>query len=115
MTADDTALVEKYLEYVRVEKRLATRTVDDKLREYVTFFSPSAKGVFIPEPALADAAAAWGVGYQKSDVKNAATYQVDHTSGVYLVDREGRRRVVWDYTQLTRVDRVVADVREVMR
>ena len=28
MTADDTALVEKYLEYVRVEKRLATRTVE---------------------------------------------------------------------------------------
>ncbi|WP_363708602.1 tyrosine recombinase XerC [Rhodoferax sp.] len=28
MTADDTALVEKYLEYVRVEKRLAMRTVE---------------------------------------------------------------------------------------
>nr|WP_315495498.1 tyrosine recombinase XerC [uncultured Rhodoferax sp.] len=28
MTADDTALVEKYLEYVRVEKRLAARTVE---------------------------------------------------------------------------------------
>ena len=28
MTADDAALVEKYLEYVRVEKRLATRTVE---------------------------------------------------------------------------------------
>ena len=48
-------------------------------------------------------------------MKNAATYQVDHTTGVYLVDREGRRRVVWDSTQLTRVDRVAADVREVMR
>jgi integrase/recombinase XerC len=28
MTADDSALVEKYLEFVRVEKRLAARTVD---------------------------------------------------------------------------------------
>jgi integrase/recombinase XerC len=28
VTADDSALVEKYLEYVRVEKRLATRTVE---------------------------------------------------------------------------------------
>jgi len=28
VTADDAALVEKYLEYVRVEKRLATRTVE---------------------------------------------------------------------------------------
>jgi protein SCO1/2 len=86
-----------------------------KLREYVTFFSPSARGVFIPEPALADTAAAWGVGYQKAAVKNETAYQVDHTTGVYLIDREGRRRVVWDYTQLTQVDRVAADVREVMR
>ncbi|BDP44704.1 hypothetical protein DAETH_46730 (plasmid) [Deinococcus aetherius] len=86
-----------------------------KLREYVTFFSPSARGVFIPEPGLSDTAAAWGVGYQKSDVKSESTYQINHTTGVYLIDREGRRRLVWDYTQLTNVDRVAADVREVMR
>ncbi|EYB66317.1 MULTISPECIES: SCO family protein [Deinococcus] len=86
-----------------------------KLRQYVTFFSPRAKGVFIPEPSLADTAAAWGVGYQKADVKSPTDYQVNHTTGVYLIDREGRRRVVWDYTQLTNVNRVVADVREVMR
>ncbi|GBF04600.1 electron transport protein SCO1/SenC [Deinococcus aerius] len=85
-----------------------------KLREYVRFFSPSAKGVFIPEPQLADTAADWGVGYQKADVKGLS-YQINHTTGVYLIDREGRRRVVWDYTQLTKVDRVAADVREVMR
>lgn len=86
-----------------------------KLREYVTYFSPSAKGVFIPEPGLAAAAAAWGVGYQKADIENELTYQINHTTGVYLIDREGRRRVVWDYTQLTRVDRVAADIREVMQ
>lgn len=86
-----------------------------KLREYVQFFSPSARGVFIPEPKLATTAAAWGVGYQKADVKDASTYQINHTTGVYLLDREGRRRVVWDYTQLTDVKRVTADVQEVMR
>jgi protein SCO1/2 len=86
-----------------------------KLREYVQFFSSSAKGVFIPEPELSDIAAAWGVGYQKANVKSETTYQISHTTGVYLIDREGRRRLVWDYTQLTNTDRVAADVQEVMR
>ncbi|GAA5515000.1 hypothetical protein Dcar01_03764 [Deinococcus carri] len=86
-----------------------------RLREYVTYFSASARGVFIPEPQLADTAAAWGVGYQKAAVQSGTSYQINHTTGVYLIDREGRRRVVWDYTQLTNVDRVVADVRQVMR
>ncbi|WP_194165381.1 SCO family protein [Deinococcus terrestris] len=86
-----------------------------RLREYVTYFSSSARGVFIPEPQLTQTAAAWGVGYQKADVESAATYQINHTTGVYLIDCEGQQRVVWDYTQITDTNRVAADVREVMR
>lgn len=85
-----------------------------QLREYVRFFSPSAQGVFVAEPALYDVAAAWGVGFQKADVKSAADYQINHTTGVYLIDTSGQRRVVWDYTQLTDIERVVRDVRAVM-
>lgn len=85
-----------------------------RLREYVRFFSPSAQGVFVPEPALYDVAAAWGVGFQKTDVKSATDYQINHTTGVYLIDATGQRRVVWDYTQLTDVERVARDVRAVM-
>ncbi len=86
-----------------------------RLREYVRFFSPSAKGVFVPEPALYDVAAAWGVGFQKTDVKSATDYQLNHTTGVYLIDAAGQRRVVWDYTQLTDVERVTRDVWAVMQ
>jgi protein SCO1/2 len=85
-----------------------------RLREYVRFFSPSAQGVFVPEPALYSVAAAWGVGFQKSDVKSATDYQINHTTGVYLIDAAGQRRVVWDYTQLTDVERVARDVQAVM-
>ncbi|WP_019009310.1 SCO family protein [Deinococcus aquatilis] len=86
-----------------------------RLREYVRFFSPSAQGVFVPEPALYNVAAAWGVGFQKTDVKSATNYQINHTTGVYLIDAAGQRRVVWDYTQLTDVERVARDVRAVMK
>lgn len=86
-----------------------------KLREYVRYFSPSARGLVIPEPQLIQAAADWGVGYQYTEVKGPLDYQVNHTTGIYLVDQFGMRRVVWDYTQLNELDRMVSDVRKVMQ
>ncbi|GGO32985.1 SCO family protein [Deinococcus humi] len=86
-----------------------------KVREYVRFFSPSAHGMVIPQPQLTQAAASWGVGYQYTEVKGPLDYQVNHTTGIYLVDQFGMRRVVWDYTQLNELDRMVSDIRKVMR
>ncbi|WP_338107125.1 hypothetical protein [Deinococcus radiodurans] len=40
---------------------------------------------------------------------------MDHTTATYLIDSAGKLRVLWDYTQLGQVDRVLADVRYVMR
>ncbi|GGL14523.1 SCO family protein [Deinococcus radiotolerans] len=84
------------------------------MNEYVTYFSARARGLIIPEERLRGAAAGWGVGYQYVDTPGGA-YQVNHTTGTYLVDREGRRRVVWDYYQLTtNPQRVAQDVQAVM-
>ncbi|MGM9319656.1 SCO family protein [Deinococcus aquaticus] len=84
------------------------------MNEYVTYFSASARGLIIPEAQLRQAAEGWGVGYQYVDVKGE-NYQVNHTTGTYLVDRAGNRRVVWDYTQLTtNPQRVAQDVQAVM-
>ncbi|SEJ84898.1 protein SCO1/2 [Deinococcus reticulitermitis] len=96
-------------------------TVDPKrdtpaeLRSYVRYFSPDARGLVIPAPQLRQAAAAWGVGFEYSNVTASDRYDVNHTTGVYLVDWEGQRRVVWDYTQLNLTDRIASDVRTVMR
>lgn len=88
------------------------RDTTDRLAEYVPFFG-SGTGVRIPEPALGEVARAYGVGYQKAEVKGAE-YQINHTTATYLIDREGKIRVLWDYTQLPQVERVLADVRHVL-
>lgn len=88
------------------------RDTPDRLAEYVPFFG-SGTGVRIPEPELSEVAKAYGVAYQQVDVKGAG-YQINHTTATYLIDREGKVRVLWDYTQLPQVDRVLADVRHVL-
>ncbi|WP_412026446.1 SCO family protein [Deinococcus yunweiensis] len=92
-----------------------TRDTVPKLREYVRFFSPSARGLIIPEPQLRKTAAAWGVGYEYTDITGPQTYQVSHTTGVYLIDPQGEQRVVWDISQLTNTARIVGDVQTVLR
>ncbi|GGB80991.1 MULTISPECIES: SCO family protein [Deinococcus] len=91
------------------------RDTPAELRSYVRYFSPDARGLVIPKVPLRQAAAAWGVGFEYSNITAPDRYEVNHTTGVYLVDREGNRRVVWDYTQLNLTDRIATDVRTVMQ
>ncbi|GBF05670.1 electron transport protein SCO1/SenC [Deinococcus aerius] len=89
------------------------RDTPARLKEYVEFFG-QATGVRVPEPALSQVARGYGVAYQKADVKSPTNYQINHTTATYLIDASGRLRVLWDYTQLTQVDRVVRDLRHVL-
>lgn len=91
------------------------RDTPQKMREYVTYFSSNARGLVIPSQNLAAAAAAWGVGYQYAPVTASGDYDVGHTTGVYLIDPQGHRRVVWDYSQLNLTDRIGQDVRAVLK
>ncbi|AWN23077.1 SCO family protein [Deinococcus irradiatisoli] len=84
------------------------------LKDYVSFFG-TATGVRIPEPQLAQVARSYGAGYTKADIKGPENYQVNHTTATYLIDGEGKLRLLWDYTQLSQLDRLQADVQEVMR
>ncbi|GMA16979.1 SCO family protein [Deinococcus metallilatus] len=89
------------------------RDTPARLKDYVDFFG-KATGVHVPEPALSEVARQYGVAYQKADVKGEADYQINHTTATYLVDASGHLRVLWDYTQLPQVDRVVRDLRYVL-
>ncbi|CAM3361591.1 SCO family protein [Deinococcus saxicola] len=88
------------------------RDTPERLKAYVEYFG-KASGVHIPEPALSGVARDYGVGYQRVEVKGA-DYQMNHTTATYLIDSAGRLRLLWDYTQLPQVDRVVADVQQVL-
>ena len=91
------------------------RDTPAKLRDYVHFFGPGITGVNVPEPALGKVAAAYAVWYTKTAVHSRTDYNVDHTSAVILIDRRGRRRLVWDSSQLPDLPKVEADVRQVLR
>lgn len=88
------------------------RDTPERLKAYVEYFG-KAEGIRIPEPALARVASDYGVGYQRVEVRGA-DYQMNHTTATYLIDASGKLRVLWDYTQLPQVDRVVADVQQVL-
>ncbi|GGK30551.1 hypothetical protein GCM10008955_25410 [Deinococcus malanensis] len=89
------------------------RDTPERLNAYVTFFG-QAQGINVPPEALKDVARAYGVSAQKADVKGEAEYQINHTTATYLIDSAGKLRVLWDYTQLPQVDRVLKDVQYVM-
>lgn len=84
-----------------------------KLGEYLDYFG-GGLALNIPEPRLSEAARAYGVGYQKVDLKSPGEYQINHTTATYLIDASGRLRVLWDYTQLGETERVVRDLRYVL-
>jgi protein SCO1 len=90
------------------------RDTPAQLKSYVSFFG-KAQGVNIPEPALAQVARSYGVGYSKADMKSSGDYQMNHTTATYLIDRTGKLRLLWDYTQLSKLERVQVDIQEVMR
>ncbi|MFC4639014.1 SCO family protein [Deinococcus hohokamensis] len=87
------------------------RDTPARLGAYVTYFG-EARGVNVPD--LAKVARAYGVGYQKAEVRGADDYQINHTTATYLIDARGRLRVLWDYTQLPQVERVLRDVQYVL-
>lgn len=91
------------------------RDTVSKMKGYVEYFSPKAKGLIVTESKLRPMIAKWGADYQYADFKSSLNYQVNHTTGIYLVDAEGKLRLVWDYTQLIRREKIAQDVREVLR
>ncbi|MDO4262673.1 MAG: SCO family protein [Deinococcus sp.] len=89
------------------------RDSPERIREYVEYFGEGT-GVHIPEPELSRVAQAYGVAYGRVPVDGPLKYQINHTTATYLIDASGYTRVMWDYTQLPDVDRIVRDLRYVI-
>ncbi len=71
------------------------RDTPERLAQYVPAFNPDFYGVHAPQDALDVVKAAYGVYAEKrylTDDESSADYFVDHTGGVYIIDREGRLR-----------------------
>lgn len=87
----------------------------EKLRDYVTFFSPSFIGLTGTPEQIAEVAKRYGVFYQKSQIKSATEYNVDHTATVFALDPKGQLRLIYGNGKAAETQRVVEDVRWLLR
>ncbi|TLS76884.1 SCO family protein [Mariprofundus erugo] len=79
--------------FISVDPR---RDTPDKLDQYARFFDPRIKGV-TGTPALLDkVAAAWRVDYAVPDQPADASYAVEHSTFIYLVNPDGKVAGLFD-------------------
>lgn len=71
------------------------RDTPDLLAQYVPAFHPSFVGLTGSAEQIADVARKYQVVYRKQG--EGKDYTVDHTAGMYLLDRQGKSRVLINY------------------
>ena len=70
----------------------------DRIGQYLDFFDPEFIGLRGDEAATEEVKAAYGVYSEKVEYPESATgYLVDHTSLVYVIDRDGKLRLTYPY------------------
>jgi len=92
--------------FVTVDPERDTREV---LSHYVAAFDPRFLGLYGDADAIARTAKEFKVVYQKQPGKTPGSYTVDHSSGTYVFDPEGRVRLFVRQDQS--VDDLVHDIR----
>ena len=91
------------------------RDTVERLAQYVPAFHPDILGVIV-EPSLFDQVKRnFGVHAEKSDVSqsSAAGYLMDHTAGVYLIDRDGNLAALFSHD--TPADVLAADLKVLLK
>lgn len=83
------------------------------LAGYLPFFHPDFLGLSGDEAATATVARNFRVLYQKQHTGSQAGYSVDHSTGIYAFDPQGRLRLFIAYR--SSVDDIVHDARLLMR
>ncbi|GEM85989.1 SCO family protein [Meiothermus granaticius] len=91
------------------------RDTPEVLGRYVAFFDPSFLGLTGTPQQIAEAAKGYGVFYIKSNIKSATEYNVDHTATTFLVDPQGRLRLLYANGRPANTERMLEDLRWVLR
>ena len=73
------------------------RDTPELLREYVPAFNPRFLGMYADEDTLRALAKEYKVVYQKTSVKAADDYLIDHSAGTYVYDPQGHLRLLMPY------------------
>jgi protein SCO1/2 len=81
---------------ITVDPERDTREV---LSQYVPSFNPTFLGLYGDAAATAEVAKEFKIIYQKQPGPTPGTYSMDHSTGTFIFDREGRLRVYESYAQ----------------
>jgi protein SCO1/2 len=88
------------------------RDTTDVMKGYVTNFGPTFIGLTGTSEQIAQAARAYRVYYQKVPGKDGGPYLMDHSSIVYLLDRNGR--FVTHFTHEAKAETIAAAVQRLL-
>lgn len=73
------------------------RDTPEMLRQFVPSFNPTFLGMYADAATLAQLAKEYKVVYQKTSVKAADDYLIDHNAGTYVYDPKGNLRLLVPY------------------
>jgi len=88
------------------------RDTEKLLKGYVTNFGPTFIGLTGTPQQIADAARAYRVYYPKVPGKDGSPYLMDHSSIIYLLDRNGR--VVGHFSHDAKAEAIAAALRKLL-
>jgi protein SCO1/2 len=84
----------------------------ERLREYVTYFHPDFVGLTGTQNEIARVAKKYLTEFRKEPPSPGGSYQVNHSAFFYLLDRQGRVRVLHDPTSTPA--QIATDVRSLL-
>ena len=93
------------------------RDTPQTLEKYVTSFDPSFLGLTGPKPAIDQTVLAYGGSYEMvaGPTNQPNDYSVNHSAYTYLVNPSGKLELLYGDEKLSDVQRMVADIRTVLR
>ena len=92
------------------------RDTPERIAQYVPLFNPAFHGLYIPAEQLEPIKSAYGIYAEKNTEvagKTAAEYLIDHTAGIYVVDRDGNLRALFKHDMDPQL--VAADVKALLK
>jgi protein SCO1 len=93
------------------------RDTPQALTRYVTSFDPSFIGLTAPKPTIDQTVLAYGASYEMvaGPTNEPNDYSVNHSAYTYLVSPSGKWELLYGDDKLSNVQRMVADIRAVLR
>jgi protein SCO1/2 len=88
------------------------RDTPELLKQFVPAFNPGFLGMYTDETSLKLLAKEYKLVYQKTSVKSADDYLIDHSAGTYVYDAKGRLRLLVPYGSIP--DAIAQDLKTLL-